>query len=106
LDNINEDTVIFEGDALQAVKVFPQNINVAATLSIGGIGPENTVVRIVASPHITRNVHEIEVESDAGRIVARSENTIHPSNPKTSYLAVLSAVATLKQILNSLKIGT
>lgn len=106
LDNINEDTVLFEGDAFSATRIFPQNINVAATLSIAGIGPENTVVRIVASPNITQNIHEVEIESESGRIFTRTENVVHPDNPKTSYLAVLSAVATLKQILEPIKIGT
>lgn len=106
LENISEDTVVFEGNAQSATRLFPQNINVAATLSLAGIGPEKTVVRIVASPHITKNIHEIEVESEAGRIVTRTENVVHPDNPKTSYLAVLSAIATLKQILEPIKIGT
>jgi len=106
LDSISDDTVLFEGNAFSAIRAFPQNINVAATLSIAGIGPDNTVVRIVASPSITRNIHEVEIESDAGRIVTRTENIIHPDNPKTSYLAVLSAVATLKQILEPMKMGT
>ena len=106
LDNIDKDTVLFEGDASQAIKAFPQNINVAATLSMAGIGPEATVVRIVASPTITRNIHEIEIESDAGKIIIRCENVVHPDNPKTSYLAVLSAIATLKQVLGPIKIGT
>jgi len=106
LDNLSEDTVIFEGNALLAIRAFPQNINVAATLSMAGIGPENTIVRIIASPNLTRNTHEIEVESDAGKIFTRTENMIHPDNPKTSFLAVLSAIATLKQILEPLKCGT
>jgi aspartate dehydrogenase len=106
LDNIDKDTVIFEGNALQATRAFPQNINVAATLSLAGIGPEATVVRIVASPGIDKNIHEVEIDSDSGRIISISENVIHPDNPKTSYLAVLSAIAVLKQILEPIKIGT
>jgi len=106
LDNINEDTIIFEGAASLAIKYFPQNINVAAALSLAGIGLEKTNVRIVASPNITKNIHEIEIESEAGRIITRTENVIHPDNPKTSYLAVLSAIAVLKQILDPIKIGT
>jgi len=105
LDNITQDTVIFQGSAAQAIRAFPQNINVAATLSAAGIGIDNTVVRIVASPGLTRNIHEVEIESEAGRIVTRTENLVHPDNPKTSYLAVLSAIATLKQILEPIKIG-
>jgi len=106
LDNLKEETVLFEGDAYSAIRAFPQNINVAATLSISGIGLEKTYVRIIASPEINQNIHEIEIESEAGRITTRTENVIHPDNPKTSYLAVLSAIATLKQILSPIKIGT
>jgi aspartate dehydrogenase len=106
LGQIKKDTVIFDGNAASAIKAFPQNINVAATLSLAGIGPHKTRVRIVASPHIARNIHELEVESESGRIFSRTENVVHPANPKTSYLAVLSAIATLKQVLEPVKIGT
>jgi aspartate dehydrogenase len=106
LDNISEDTVIFEGNANMAIRAFPQNINVAATLSIAGIGPEKTIVRIIASPHITKNIHEIEIDSEAGNIFVRTENIPHPDNPKTSYLAALSALQTLRQIMSSVKTGT
>lgn len=106
LDNLKQDKILFEGDASSAIKSFPQNINVAATLSIAGIGPKQTLVRIIACPNITQNIHEIEINCDAGRIITRSENLIHPQNPKTSFLAVLSALATLKQILGPIQVGT
>jgi aspartate dehydrogenase len=106
LEGLKDDLVIFEGNAESAVLAFPQNINVASTLSMAGIGAKETIVRIVASPKIKRNIHEVEIDSDAGRIIARTENVIHPDNPKTSYLAVLSAIAALKGILSPIKIGT
>lgn len=106
LKELNKDKVLFDGKAGIAVKKFPQNVNVAAVLSLAGIGAQKTRVRIVASARLKRNTHEIEIISDAGRITARSENVAHPQNPKTSYLAVLSAAAVLKQILAPVKIGT
>jgi aspartate dehydrogenase len=106
LDQLREDTVLFEGSALSAITHFPANINVAATLSMAGLGLENTVVKIMAVPSATCNIHEVEVESDAGRIFTRTENVIHPDNPKTSYLAVLSALATLREILEPIRVGT
>ncbi|MFH1413860.1 MAG: aspartate dehydrogenase [Candidatus Omnitrophota bacterium] len=105
LDHIDKETVIFEGDAYMATRIFPQNINVAATLSIAGLGPKETTVRIIASPTATKNTHEIEIESDSGRIRTSTENVVHLDNPKTSYLAVLSAIATLKRMLEPIKIG-
>jgi len=106
LDKIRKDKILFSGPAYEAVKLFPQNINVAGILSLAGIGADRTFIRIIASPLVSRNVHEIEIESEAGRIFTRTENVLHPSNPKTSYLAVLSAEAALAQILESSRIGT
>ncbi len=106
LAKIKKDKVLFFGPAAQAVKYFPQNINVAAVLALAGIGKEKTKVKIIASPLAKRNIHEILVESNAGLVRARTENILHPDNPKTSFLAVLAAAATLKQILAPARIGT
>lgn len=103
---LKEDKVLFSGTAAQAVKYFPQNINVAAVLGLAAIGMRKTKVRIIASPHVTRNIHEVLIESKAAKIFTRTENVLHPRNPKTSYLAVLSAIAALRQILQPVKIGT
>lgn len=106
LDAIKKPVLLFSGSAAQAVGYFPQNINVAAVLSLAGIGAERTTVRIIASPLATKNIHEIIIESLSARIVTRTENTLHPENPKTSFLAVLSAVALLTQIIDPIRIGS
>lgn len=106
LGKVRTEKVLFEGDAFKAMEGFPANINVAATLSLCGIGPGKTRVKIIASPSINRNIHEIEIEGAFGRLVARTENVPSPDNPKTSYMAVLSAMATLDGILEKVKIGT
>jgi len=106
LDTLRKDKVLFFGPAREAVKYFPQNINVAAVLSLSGPGADKTYVKLVASPKVRNNIHEIEIHSKAGNIFSRTENVVHPDNPKTSYLAVLAAAATLKQVLEPIKIGT
>lgn len=98
LESIKEERILFEGPAREAVKGFPANVNVAAALSLAGIGPDETVVRIIADPKSELNVHEIEVQGEFGRLFTRTENVPSPTNPKTSYLACLSAIATLKGI--------
>lgn len=96
LKSITSKTKIFEGNALDASKGFPANVNVAATLSLAGIGPEKTKVEIWADPDIKRNTHEIIVESQYSKITARVENEPTPSNPKTSVLAAQSIIAVLQ----------
>ena len=101
IGTIDSETVIFEGSVTDAVRAFPKNINVSAALALAGIGPEKTRVRIVSSPEFSRNIHEIRVESKAGTFTFRTENVPFPSNPKTSYLAALSAMAALEEYLDS-----
>jgi len=106
LSSVKHETVIFEGSAKEAIRGFPQNVNVSAILSLAGIGAGRTRVRIVASPDYTKNVHEVEIGGAFGRIVTRTENMPSKANPKTSQLAIFSAIATLEGIVNSVKIGT
>lgn len=106
LSGIKKRMVIFEGTCKEAVKAFPKNINVAATLSFAGIGMYKTRVRVIVDPSLERNVHHIVVEGDFGKIKIWVENMPSPFNPKTSYLAALSAIATLREIADTVQIGT
>ena len=106
LSKINKETVLFEGNARDAIKGFPKNVNVAVLISLAGIGPDKTKVKIIASPSANKNVHEIEVSGDFGTFSAKTENEPFSENPKTSFLAALSASATLKSITSSVKLGT
>ncbi len=89
-------TLLFSGNALEAAKGFPANVNVAATLSLAGIGAEATQVEVWADPHTEFNSHEIIVESAFSRINAKVQNRPDPANPKTSVLAARSIIATLR----------
>jgi len=98
-------TVVFKGYARDAVKLYPRNINVAANLSIAGVGLDKTKVEIVADPVATRISHKILAHGKFGRLRAEVENMPNPNNPKSSYMASLSAIATLKRIVNPIQIG-
>lgn len=106
LSRVKTEKVVFEGNVKEAVKAFPRNINVAATLALATSQKKKLVVKIVASAKIKRNTHQIEMEGDFGKITTTTENVICPDNPKTSYLAVLSGIQTLKQYVMSSHIGT
>ena len=107
LDRLTRPLLVFEGSPRQVVKAFPQNTNVAAalTLASGSLPATKICVRVIADPATRVNVHELEVQGDCGRIRCTIES--RPSaNPKTSELAVRSAVATLGRLFGSVMIGT
>ena len=106
LSRLRRPTVVFEGRPRAVVSAFPQNTNIAAAVMLAcGPAGARACVRVVADPTIARNVHELEVEGDAGRIVCRVES--RPSaNPKTSELAVRSAIATVGRLFDPVVIGT
>jgi len=107
LDKITERTVIYEGAASDAVKAFPANVNVAAVLSLAGIGADKTKVRIVADPVATTNQHEIVATGSFGELRIAVSNVPSPGNPKTSFLAVLSAIECLRSICDDgMRIGS
>lgn len=105
LSGIKEPALVFEGTAAEAVVGFPKNVNVCATISLCGLGFEKTDVRIIADPTISENIHELEVYGDFGHMKMTIENKPSPQNPKTSYLAALSAVSALKRITDPIQIG-
>ncbi|HRZ86295.1 MAG TPA: aspartate dehydrogenase [bacterium] len=106
LSALKGETVVFSGSAREAIKGFPQNVNVACTLSYAGIGLDLTKVTIVTAPGMTTNSHKIIVKGPSGEIRTETDNVPSPDNPKTSYLAVLSAMATLRNILSSVHVGS
>ena len=91
--------------AREAARGFPANVNVAAALSLAGIGPDRTEIAIWADPAVTRNVHRIEVEADSARFSLQIEN-VPSENPKTGRITALSAVALLRKLRSPLAVGT
>lgn len=107
LDAITKITEIYEGSAADAVKLFPANVNVAAVLSLAGIGADKTKVRVLVDPRATTNQHEIAATGSFGDIRITVNNVTAPGNPKTSFLAVLSAIECLRSICDdTIRIGS
>jgi aspartate dehydrogenase len=106
LSKIKKETTIFEGNVSDALKFFPSNINVAATIALASQCPHKLKVRILTSPKFKANSHEIELTGKFGHIRTQTDNVVCPDNPKTSYLAVLSGLQTLKQYCGGVFVGT
>jgi len=96
---------LFEGTAREGARGFPTNVNVAAALSLAGIGPDRTRLEIWADPALTRNTHRIEVEADTARFTMSIEG-VPSENPRTGRLVPLSTVAALRGLVSELKVGT
>ena len=103
---VSKREVLFDGPAREAIAKFPQNINVAAALSLAGVGFEKTMVRIVADPAAETNTHRIELRGRSGKLIAVTENVPSEESPRTSMLAAFSALAIVKRILSPMTVGT
>ena len=102
---VNEEVIVYEGPAAKAIQQFPKNINVSIVLSLAGIGMEKTNVTIIADPHIKQNIHQADIKGDFGEASVQIKNNPLPENPKTSYLAAMSILGTLKRLVQTIHIG-
>jgi aspartate dehydrogenase len=105
VSGLDEAKRVFVGTAREAAAGFPANVNVAAALSLAGIGPDRTTVEIWADPAIDRNCHFIEVESDSARLRLSIEN-VPSENPKTGRVTPLSVIAALRKLHSPVRVGT
>ena len=105
VDDLKEKTIIYSGTAREAVKLFPKNINVAATVSLFGIGFDETKVTIAVDPATTSNSHELIYRGAFGETICHTYNVPAPENPRTSYLAALSANHAFKSLVKNVWIA-
>ena len=105
LDRLKGPHTLFEGTARDGVPHFPQNVNIAAVLSLAGIGLDQTRLKVVADPGLTFNTHTIQVSGRTGRFTVLLENVPTPDNPKTSWLACCSALSALRSIAANVRYG-
>lgn len=98
--------LVFKGNAFDAARGFPANVNVAAALALAGIGPERTMVEIWGDPGVTRNTHTIRVEAAAARLTMTIENVPSEENPRTGKITPLSILACLRGLTSTLKVGS
>ncbi|MCD8504998.1 MAG: aspartate dehydrogenase [Burkholderiaceae bacterium] len=105
VDGLTKPLKVFEGNARDAAKGFPANLNVVVALALAGVGPERTTLEIWADPTVTRNTHTINVDSDSARFTMTIEN-IPSENPKTGRIVAQSVVAMLRKMRAGLRVGT
>lgn len=106
LDGLTAPLKVFAGNAREAIRGFPANVNVAVALSLAGIGPERTEVEVWADPGVTRNTHTIKVRSESSDLTMTIENIPSAENPATGRVTALSAIAALRRLTAPLVIGT
>jgi aspartate dehydrogenase len=102
---LKEAKKVFDGTAREGARGFPANVNVAAALSLAGIGPDRTRLEIWADPGVTRNTHTINVDADTMRCTMTIEN-VPSENPRTGRNVAPSAVAALRGLVSTLKVGS
>ncbi len=106
VERLTEAKRVFKGSAREGARGFPANVNVAAALSLAGIGPDRTELEIWADPAVDRNCHRIEVEADTARFTLETAVVPSEENPRTGRIVAPSVIACLKSLTRTLRVGT
>lgn len=106
VENLTAPLRVFSGTARAAAKGFPANVNVAAALSLAGVGPDKTTVEVWADPGVDRNIQSVRIRSDSGEAEMTIRNIPSEENPRTGKITALSAIALLRRLTATLTAGT
>jgi len=106
LHSLNKPQLILEGPVTEVARVFPANVNVAAAVSLAGIGPDRTRMEVWADPSLERNLHTVRVTSDSSDFSMSIQNRPSDTNPATGKITALSVIAWLREQTAVLQIGT
>jgi aspartate dehydrogenase len=106
VEELSEAKLVFKGTAREAAIGFPANVNVAAALSLAGIGPDRTLVEVWADPSIDRNMQTVRVASDSGEAEMGVRNIPSVENPRTGKITALSVIACLQRMTSPLTAGS
>ncbi|MCC5987566.1 MAG: aspartate dehydrogenase [Pararhodobacter sp.] len=82
----------FTGTASEAALRFPQNANVALITALAGLGPERTMISLIADPGAVVNRHVITASGAFGALKLEIASSPLPENPKSSSMTALSLV--------------
>jgi aspartate dehydrogenase len=96
---------LFRGTAREGALRFPENINVAAAVSLAGLGLDRTTVCVVADPSLARNTHEVVAEGTFGELRFEIRGIPTEDNPRTGRIVAMSVVHTLRRLNAPLVIG-
>lgn len=105
LNMLTEPFCIYEGNARESSRLFPQSVNVSAALSLAGIGFENTKVKVYADPTIQSNTHTIKAKGYFGEVEISVSNVPYEENPKSSPIVAMSVAKVLKNLTSPFVIG-
>jgi aspartate dehydrogenase len=102
---LNRPRELFRGSARQGALLFPESINVAAAVSLAGLGLDRTEVCVIADPSVDRNQHEVVAEGAFGRLRFEIQNVPTPENPRTGRLVAMSLAHALRARRAPLSVG-
>jgi aspartate dehydrogenase len=97
---------VFSGTAREAARGFPANVNVAAALSLAGVGPDRTTVEVWADPGVDRNVQSVRIVSEFAEAEMTIRNVPSAENPRTGRIVAPSIIACLRRMTAPLVAGT
>lgn len=93
-----QEELVFEGSAREAIAAFPKNVNVAVATAVAAADVDSTKVRVRSVPGLKRNTHTIRAAGDFAEICLEVASIPDPANPKSSTTTAWSVAALLMNL--------
>jgi|TARA_B100001093_G_scaffold520032_1_gene612178 aspartate dehydrogenase len=106
LRKYDENLILFSGTVREGAKLYPQNVNISATVALSGLGLDQTKLKIISDSSIKTHIISVKAKGDFGEFTFEENVIPYEENQKTGKIVSLAIIKSIDNLNSNFVIGT
>jgi len=106
LKTYDDNLVLFSGTVREGAKLYPQNVNISATVALSGLGLDKTNLKIISDSSIKTHIISVNAKGDFGEFNFEENVIPYEENQKTGKIVSLAIIKSIQNLSSNFVIGT
>ena len=106
LKTYNDNLILFSGTVREGAKLYPQNVNISATVALSGLGLDKTNLKIISDSSIKTHIISVKAKGDFGEFNFEENVIPYEENQKTGKIVSLAIIKSITNLSSNFVIGT
>ena len=106
LKTYDENLILFSGTVREGAKLYPQNVNISATVALSGLGLDKTNLKIISDSSIKTHIITVNAKGDFGEFNFEENVIPYEENQKTGKIVSLAIIKSIQNLSSNFVVGT